>query len=263
MNIALKNSLEPVIAEELSAHAGIKHGFFTRIGGVSTGICASLNTGLGSKDSRDCVRENRARIATSLGIFKENLVGCHQVHSSDVVTVSGPVAESERPIADALVTNRPGLGLSVLTADCGPVLFADSGARVIGAAHAGWRGAFGGVLANTINAMVNLGATRENIVAILGPTISADHYEVGPEFVERFLIRGSSAQAYFTSSPNIGHQMFNLPAFILDELHACSVNAFWTGQCTYADEDRFFSYRRTTHRREPDYGRQMSTIVLT
>lgn len=252
---------EPIRAEALErAGAGIRHGFFTRTGGVSSGIYAGLNVGVGSADQSESVVENRRRVAAWMNVPAERLVTLHQVHSPDVVHVTGTF-DSARPKADAMVTDRPGLALGVLTADCGPVLFADAQARVIGAAHAGWKGAFSGVLENTVAAMERLGARRENIAAVLGPAISAANYEVGPEFVARFMEEDEANARYFTAG-SAGHAMFDLNAYSLDRLARAGVRSGHIALCTYAEAERFYSYRRATHRGEADYGRQISAIVL-
>ena len=236
------------------------HGFFTREGGVSTGLYEGLNVGLGSHDSPDSIAENRRRVGEWLGC--DALAAPHQVHSADVVTVEEPWHSGERPRADAAVTNRPGIALGVLTADCGPILLADGKAGVIGAAHAGWKGAMTGILENTVRAMERLGAGRSDIRATLGPTISQENYEVGPEFVERLMADAVDNERFLRPSPRPGHALFDLPGYILDRLQAAGVEASWTGTCTYGDEARFFSYRRTTHRGEADYGRQISAIMM-
>nr|MEC9420482.1 peptidoglycan editing factor PgeF [Pseudomonadota bacterium] len=242
---------------------GIRHGFFTRQGGVSGGIYTSLKIGLGSDDERSSVLENRDRVAGQLGIGADRLVSPYQIHSADVITVSAPFAQDADRKADALVTATPGLAIGIATADCGPLLFADTKAGVIGAAHSGWKGAVTGILQNTVAAMEALGATRTNITAVLGPTISQGAYEVGPEFKERFLQEHPDNTRYFKPSERAEHFMFDLPAFITDKLQALGLGAVADlALCTYADEDRFFSYRRTTHRKEPDYGRQISAIAL-
>lgn len=247
----------------LSDLPGIAHGFFTREGGVSEGLYASLNIGLGSKDERARVLENRDRVARALGVAGEALAMPYQIHSPDVVVVEEPWAPGAGPQADAVVTARSGVAVGVATADCGPILFADVDARVIGAAHAGWQGAFKGVIAATVAAMEGLGATRGRIVAVLGPTISAASYEVGPEFVERFLAVDPTWGRFFRPSGRAGHAMFDLPAFVALRLAEAGVGTIGDlGLCTYADEARFFSYRRTTHRGEPDYGRLVSAIAL-
>lgn len=248
-------------APELSGHSGIRHAFFTRQGGVSEGIYASLNGGLGSADLPAHVAENRARMTAALGLPPAALVSVHQVHSAQAVVVEAPFAPDARPKADGMATRVPGLALGILTADCGPVLFADREAGVVGAAHAGWRGAFTGVLEATLAAMESLGAARPSIVAVLGPTIGPDAYEVGPEFVARF---PQSDAGYFRPSPREGHALFDLPAYVAARLKAAGVGEVATlGLCTYADPERFYSYRRTTHQGEPDYGRLISAIALT
>ncbi|PRD45269.1 peptidoglycan editing factor PgeF [Phyllobacterium phragmitis] len=239
----------------------IVHGFFTRQGGVSQGIYHGLNVGAGSHDEPKNVAENRRRVAHSLGVKPENLLTVHQVHSPDVITVTGRF-DGERPKADAMVTNTPGIALGALSADCGPVLFADIEARVIGSAHAGWRGAIGGILENTVEAMIALGADRSRIVAVLGPTIGPENYEVGPEFFAEFIAKNASYAHYFSPSRQENYKMFDLWSFILDRLKASGVNADALKKCTYADEAQFFSYRRTTHRNEADYGRQISAIAI-
>ncbi len=254
---------EPIRSPALEGHArsGIRHGFFTRSGGVSEGIYGGLNAGAGSNDNPQQVAENRRRIAHSLGTDAARILTVHQVHSPDAVAVLRPF-EGDRPKADAMVTATPGLALGVLTADCGPVLFADADARVIGAAHAGWKGALYGVLEETITAMEGLGAQRERITAVLGPTISQDNYEVGGEYRERFAVAEPGAEVYFRASENEGKFMFDLPGYIVARLGRAGVSASAIGLCTYAEPDRFYSYRRSVHRGEPDYGRLMSAIIL-
>jgi polyphenol oxidase len=240
----------------------INHGFFTRHGGVSNGIYRGLNVGSGSKDNQDNVTENRRRVAETLGAPLSHLVTVHQVHSPDVITISTPLT-GDRPKADAMVTATPGIVIGALSADCGPILFADSEAGVVGAAHAGWRGAIGGVLGNTVEAMIKLGAKRDRIQAVLGPAIGPENYEVGREFYEQFIRTDSSFGIFFRESVKENHKMFDLWAFIIAQLQRAGVNASSLELCTYADEDQFFSYRRTTHRNEPDYGRQISAITIT
>jgi len=242
---------------------GLAHGFFTRQGGVSEGLYASLNIGLGSDDERESVLENRKRVARSFGVDTSRLVTPYQIHSPDVITLEGPFGDDADRKADALVTATRGLVLGVATADCGPVLFADPEAGVIGAAHSGWKGAVTGILQNTVNAMEALGARTTNITAVLGPTISQKAYEVGPEFRDRFLEEDPASDRFFVPSEKPGHHMFDLPAFITSRLETLGLKTVMDmGLCTYSDEDRFFSYRRTTHRLEPDYGRQISAIAL-
>jgi polyphenol oxidase len=250
-------------APALASHSGIRHAFFTRQGGVSDGIYASLNGGIGSSDEPAKVQENRRRMAAALGAKHDALISVYQVHSPDAVIVEGPW-RGERPKADAMVTATPGLALGITTADCGPVLFADAEARVIGAAHAGWRGAVTGVLESTIAAMERLGARRATIVAVLGPTISQKAYEVGPDFIKRFAEEAPGHERFFKEAERPDHAMFDLPGFIGARLEAAGIGAFTNlGLCTYSDEERFFSYRRTTHRKDPDYGRLISAITLT
>lgn len=246
---------------EAAKPRGIRHGYFTRIGGVSSGIYQGLNIGTGSDDDQTLVAENRRRVAAWMGVPASHLLTAHQVHSPDVVIVNEPFP-GPRPKADAVVTDRPGIAIGASTADCGPVLFADAEARIIGAAHAGWKGAFTGVLENTIAAMESLGARRERIVAVLGPSIGPENYEVGPEFVARFVEADAENISYFIPSANPGHAMFDLNLYTIDRLKKAGVTAEGLGRCTYAEEDLFYSYRRTTHRKEPDYGRQVSAIVL-
>lgn len=256
---ALPSPLQsPLLA---SASSAIAHGFFTRKGGVSEGLYAGLNVGLGSQDERDNVEENRARVAAWFGQPVERLATVHQIHSPDVVTI-GTDYDGARSQADAMVTASPGIVLGVLSADCGPILFADPDAGVIGAAHAGWKGALTGVLERTIDAMLALGARRETIVACLGPSIGPASYEVGPEFVARFLAHDAAYACFFTPSARPDHAMFDLPGLTVARLLSAGVTAEKLGLCTYEDETRFFSYRRTTHRGEPDYGRQISAISI-
>ncbi len=241
--------------------AAVRHGFFTRAGGASSGIFHGLNCGPGSSDQADAVAVNRARVAAAMQVAPEALVSVSQVHSPDVVTVTGPIA-GPLPRADALVTATPGLALAVLTADCQPVLFADPQAGVVGAAHAGWRGALSGVLEATVDAMEALGADRERITAIIGPTISQRAYEVGPEFMDAFLAEDSGYDRFFAGGTG-DRVHFDLPSFGLFRLREAGVGqAAWTGHCTYSDPERFFSYRRSVHRKEADYGRLISAIRL-
>jgi len=258
----MQNATKPEpLRSQMLEKQGIRHGFFTRRGGVSEGIYSSLNVGLGSDDSREQVVENRRLVASAMGVSAENLCSVHQCHSPDVMIVEAPIGGYDSK-ADAMVTAVPGLALGVLTADCGPILFADSEARVIGAAHAGWKGALTGVLENTIAAMEKLGAKRERIVAVLGPSISQQNYEVGPEFVERLTMENAADSSYLLPSGREGHALFDLNGYTIDRLERAGVTAASLGRCTYAEEDLFFSYRRTTHKGEQDYGRQISAIVL-
>ncbi len=253
--------LAPVKFPDLESLERIEHGFFTRPGGVSKGIYKGLNVGLGSDDNKDDIEENRKRVVNYFSVPVHNLVTPFQVHSADPLIIDKPF-EGARPKADAVVTKTPGLIAGILTADCGPVLFADPNAGVVASAHAGWQGATGGILENTVNAMESLGAARNNITAILGPTISQKHYEVGPEFVERLITMDKKNERWLIPSGKKDHAMFDLPGYIVNRLQNFGVTAQWTGHCTYADENLFYSYRRKTHRNEPDYGRQLSAICI-
>ncbi len=239
---------------------GVAHGFFTRVGGASSGVFDGLNCGFGSSDQHDIVAINRARVAGAMDVESTSLMGVHQIHSADVVTVTQ--ASADKPKADALVTATKGIALSVLTADCQPVLFADREAGVIGAAHAGWQGALNGVLDATIDAMVDLGANRAAIVAVIGPSISQKAYEVGPEFAERFIDEDHANARFFANGT--GEKMqFDLPAFGLARLRDAGIkDAAWTRHCTYSDPARFYSYRRSCHVKEADYGRLIAAIRL-
>lgn len=251
---------EPIRAAELDL-PGIRHGFFTREAGVSTGIYASLNCGLGSSDDRAAVIENRSRVARALGF--DTVASPYQVHSPDVAVVEQPWEPGAGPKADAVVTRNRGFAIGVGIADCGPVLFADPVAGVVGAAHAGWRGAFGGVLEATVTAMAGLGAARDRILAVLGPTIAQPSYQVGPDFQPRFVADDPANGRFFTPAPRAGHDLFDLPGYIVARLGRMGLaSARALGLDTYADETRFFSFRRTTHRGEPDYGRLIAAIGL-
>ena len=251
-------SLEVITAPALGA---VRHGFFTRKGGVSQGLYAGLNCGSGSHDTPQAVAANRAMVADALDVPPERLISLHQIHSANVITVTGPVP-TPRPQADALVTATPGLAISTLTADCQPVLFADPQAGVIGAAHAGWKGALGGVLQATVAAMQALGAARENIRAAIGPCISQAAYEVGPDFRATFCAANPNYGRFF--APGTGDRwFFDLPGFSRAELEALGLaRVEWTGQCTYSDPDRFYSWRRTCHEGGQDYGRLIAAIRL-
>jgi polyphenol oxidase len=241
--------------------APVRHGFFTRRGGASSGIFAGLNCGPGSSDQSDAVAINRARAAAAMGLEPDRLVTLEQTHSVEVLTLDAPL--QGRPAADAMVTSTAGIGLGVLTADCQPVLFADPEAGVIGAAHAGWRGALAGVLEATLEAMEALGARRQETVAAIGPTISQRAYEVGPEFLDSFLAEDPDYSRFFANGTDSTRMMFNLPSFGLHRLRTAGIgHAEWTGHCTYSDPARFYSYRRTTHAGEADYGRLISIIRL-
>ena len=239
----------------------VRHGFFTRRGGASSGLFAGLNCGYGSSDQAEMVTINRGRAAAAMGVDLAALGTVHQVHSADVVTVrkGDQPADCSKIRADALVTDQPGVALAVLTADCQPILLADPQAGVIGAVHAGWRGALSGVIEATVGAMMDLGAAR--IVAAIGPSISQRAYEVGDDFMDAFLAEDPGHHRFFAAGPN-GRPMFDLPAFGLRRLRDAGVEAEWIRHCTYSDPDRFFSYRRSTHQNEVDYGRLISVIVL-
>ena len=240
--------------------APLRHGFFTRRGGASSGIFAGLNCGLGSSDQAEIVQINRARVADAMAVPPEALITVHQVHSAEVAVIEGPAPG--RLTADAMVTDRPGLALAVLTADCQPVLFADAQAGVIGAAHAGWRGALDGVLDATLDTMERLGANRSDIRAAIGPTISQAAYEVGPEFLDDFMAEDPDNHRFFANG-NEGRYQFDLPAYGLHRLRSAGIgHAEWTRHCTYSDAGRFYSYRRATHAAEVDYGRLLSAIRL-
>lgn len=250
-------------APALAALPGIRHGFFTRTGGVSTGIYQSLNGGIGSRDSAAHVAENRARMAAALGVRPPSLLTVYQTHSADVAIATAPWSPDQRPHADAIVTRTPGLAIGVTTADCGPVLLADPQAGVVGAAHAGWRGAFTGVIEATIAAMERCGAERSRVVAGLGPMIRRASYEVGPEFVTRFRAADAANDRFFQASARPGHALFDLAGYIAARLRGAGIARIEdTGRCTYGEPQLFFSYRGTTHRGEPDYGRHINAIAL-
>jgi hypothetical protein len=242
---------------------GVTHGFFTRMGGVSQGIYASANCGFGSRDVPDGVAENRARCARRLEIDPARLITAHQVHSATVATVDAPWRREDAPRADAMVTRVPGIGLGILTADCVPVLFADANARVVGAAHAGWRGALSGIVEATVAAMCALGATRERIVAAVGPAIGRHSYEVGPEFPAPFLASDADNEVFFFPAAAPGKHLFDIKGYVASRLMASGiVEHMVLPNDTCAEERRFFSYRRACHRGEDDYGRQISAIAL-
>ena len=256
----MKAMLAPFHTHEFLDHAHVAHGFFGRQGGVSEGIYQGLNCGPGSKDEPEAVAENRARVALALGMLPERLCTLYQVHSPEVVVVHEPFSGA-LPQADAMVTNVPRLILGILTADCAPVLFVDHAAGVIGAAHAGWKGAVGGVVENTLRAMETLGAQRDSIAAVIGPCIAQKSYEVGSEFIARFA--AADQAQFFIPSPREEHHMFDLPAYVAQTARAAGLQRIaMLAMDTCSDPDRFFSYRRTTLRGEPDYGRQISAIAL-
>jgi hypothetical protein len=251
-----------IASKLLAAVPELRHGFFSRDGGVSKGIYAGLNGGLGSSDDPQDVAENRRRMAAALGVTPERFLTAYQVHSPDVAIAVEPWDAASRPKVDAIVTRTPELAIGVTAADCGPVLLADPAARVIGAAHAGWKGALTGVLESTIDAMEKLGAERNGIVAAIGPLIRQASYEVGDEFVARFVAADPDYASYFIPSTRAGHAMFDLGGFIRMRLQNAGVLKIDdTGLDTYPDQ-RFFSYRRSVHRQEPDYGRHVHAIAL-
>jgi polyphenol oxidase len=255
--------LTPYQADNLAMTPGIRHGFFTRQGGTSTGLYKTLNCGSGSKDDRVAVNDNRARVAEHLGSHHGDVQTIYQVHSADVVIVDAIVDRETIPKADALVTRTRGLAIGVLTADCCPVLFADQEAKIVGAAHAGWKGAVGGVLEATLRAMESLGADRARIVAAIGPTINQAAYEVGKEFQDTFLTDDPANGRFFGRGAAGGKFQFDLPGFVHSKLQKSSLTRIEAcAPCTYRNESLFFSYRRSTHRSEPDYGRQISAIVV-
>jgi polyphenol oxidase len=253
-----------VEAPGLAGLTGIRHAFFTRGGGVSPGIYASLNAGVGSNDDPRNVAANRARMAASLGVAPEQFLTCYQIHSPDVVVADAPWSAQARPRADAIVTSRPGLAIGVSTADCGPVLFAEPQAGIVGAAHAGWRGALAGVTDATVAAMERLGAARERIVAAIGPMIRQPNYEVGPDLMDHFIAADPANRRFFAPAAREGHFMFDLAGYVAARLAAAGIGAIEDlGACTYADPAQFYSYRRMSHRREADYGRHINAIVLS
>jgi polyphenol oxidase len=252
-----------LVASNLPTPGRIRHGFFTRRGGVSEAPFEGLNCGYGSDDDRDAVSENRRLALARLGAADMPLVTAYQVHSADAVFVDSPWSPDKAPKVDALVTSRPGLVLGILTADCAPVLFVDAHAGVIGAAHAGWRGAHAGVLEKCVEAMVTAGASAGNICAAVGPCIGQPSYEVGPEFRARFVEDDPNSDKYFMPSPKTGHALFDLGAYVMARLGTLGLaSSEFLGQDTCADSDRFYSYRRGTLAGQPDYGRLLSAIVI-
>jgi YfiH family protein len=255
--------VQPLLADNLAGLSGIAHGFFTRKGGVSQGIYASLNCGSGSRDDPPSVRENRARVAAHLGTAAANLVSAHQVHGTTARIVTEPWPAERRPQADALVTTTRGLALGVLTADCAPVLFAEPGAGVVAAVHAGWRGALAGVVEATLGAMEELGAERRHIRAAVGPCIGQEAYEVGPEFEAEFLGQDPESAHFFARAGAGVRPHFDLSGYVVHRLRRAGLVAPGAvGACCYARREDFFSYRRARGLAEPDYGRQISAIVL-
>ncbi|MFO1162857.1 MAG: peptidoglycan editing factor PgeF [Reyranellaceae bacterium] len=250
-------------AKALAELDGVQHQFFTRHGGVSSGLYSSLNCGYGSADPPDNVRENRRRVAARFDRAEPDLLTLHQIHSTEVLTVADRRWTSPgAPKADGLVTDRPGVVLGVLAADCAPVLLADTGAQVIGAAHAGWRGALTGVVEATIVAMERLGARRDRLAVAIGPCIGRESYEVGPEFPGPFLAQDRANAAFFQPAPRAGHFLFDLAGYLVHRLGLAGVAATATGHDTLADKEDFFSYRRNTLQGVRDYGRGLSAIAL-
>lgn len=239
--------------------APLRHGFFTRRGGASSGIFKGLNCGFGSTDQKDVVAMNRARVSEAMDVSPDHLITVHQCHSSDVVTLRAPLSEPVR--ADAMVTDQPGLALSILTADCQPVLLADQSAGVIGAAHAGWAGALDGILERVVEAMTELGAQPDQISATIGPCISQAAYEVGPDYMDRFMDEDPDYARFFSGGQG-DRMQFDLVGFGLHKLRQLGVDAEWIRECTYSDPDRFYSYRRSVHEGSGDYGRLLSAIRL-
>ena len=238
------------------------HGFFTRLGGVSSGLYAGLNLGLGSNDARKNVLENRSLVAKHIGVSHEQLLTLYQVHSPEVVTVTSPWDINDLPKADAMVTNEKGLALGILTADCVPVLFADHKNGIIGAAHAGWKGALAGVVANTVEAMCELGAERTHINATVGPAIAQKSYEVGAEVRQQFIEKDADFAKFFSQNPK-GNYQFGLSKLVFSLLEAEKIESLdQISQDTYQNQDEFYSFRRATHKKEGDYGRQISAICL-
>lgn len=253
----------PIQAANLSGLDGIRHGFFTRVGGISMGLYEGLNCGLGSNDERDRVLENRRRVAAALGRPDAPVVTLYQTHSPTARIVTGPEDPASLPKADAVVTATPGVVVATLTADCCPVLFADPEARIVAAAHAGWRGAVGGILESTVATMEKAGARRDRIMAAFGPCIGPSAYEVGPEFEAELLSLSSENSRFFTRPSAHERPRFDLPGYVMARLDGLGLlSAESATSCTYENESRFFSYRRSCHRKEPDYGRQISAILV-
>lgn len=254
----------PLTADSLSAIPNIQHGFFTRAGGRSEGLYAGLNCGRGSTDDPVAVNENRTRVAALLGAHFDDVVTPYQVHSATAVIVDKPIAYADLPKADAVVTKTRGLAIGVLTADCGPVLFANRQGTVAAAAHAGWRGAIAGILEATLEAMQALGARRKDIIAATGPMINQDAYEVGPEFKTQFLAENPDYEVFFSQSARHQKPRFDLVGFIHQKLQESGITTIERiSPCTYVNESLFYSFRRSQVLRQPDYGRQISAIVVT
>lgn len=253
--------LNPIHCPQINQINGVNHGFFTRQGGISQGIYQSLNIGPSSDDNAENVRTNRQSVVSYLGSDDADIATPWQHHSADVVVATENWLDA-RPKADGVITATPNLPIGCVTADCGPVLFCDPVRNIIGAAHAGWRGATGGILDQMVKTMIEMGSNPSDIIATLGPTIGPDHYEVGPEFVDNLKTLSPENSKFLRPSARKDHAMFNLPGYSVERLTTLGVKASWTGHCTYKNADRFFSYRRMTHKNEPDYGRQISAIML-
>lgn len=261
--MAETSKLDPIMAECLRDMPGVRHGFFSRQGGVSGGIYASLNCGFGSHDDHASVAENRRRVAASLMPSASTVLTVHQVHSAVAVVVDGDIARADLPKVDGLVTRTRGLVIGALAADCAPVLFADADAGVIGAAHAGWRGAVGGIVEATVSAMETIGANRANIRTCVGPCINQSNYEVGEAFMADVVTRDAAYAGFFARMGATDLPHFDLPGFVVRQLLQAQIGTIERQTpCTYENESLYFSFRRVTHREEPDYGRQISAIVL-
>ena len=255
--------LSPIEAENLAVLPGVRHGFFARAGGTSAGIYAGLNCGLGSNDEPAIVLENRRRVGAHLGGVYDGVVTLYQVHGATALSVDQPVPRDNLPKADAVVTKTPGLVVGVLTADCAPILFADPQAKIVAAAHAGWRGAVAGIIESTIAEMERQGAERSRICAALGPCIHQPAYEVGPDFEAELLARNPSDERFLARAHPDAKAHFDLPGFVLARLAAGNIASVVNAStCTHANESLFFSFRRTTQRKQDDYGRQISAIVV-
>jgi len=253
-----------ITCPDLMKFENIRHGFFGRRGGHSAGIYQSLNCGTGSDDQPENIKKNRQAVLSSLGSRSGKLYGLYQIHSNIVHYLESPPDENIILRGDAMVTGQKNMALGILTADCIPVLLADPANEIIAAAHGGWKGVLSGILENTVQTMCDKGAERSNIIAVTGPCIAQENYEVGPEFIDSFLAQDPAHQQFFTPSSREKHCMFDLPGYLIQRLERANVAAVSSVEkCTYALEDQFFSYRRATHRGEEDYGRQISVITLT
>lgn len=246
----------------LESAKGITHGFFSRHGGISEGIYASLNTGRGSDDTPEHIAENRKRVAKALGTDAQRLLSVHQCHTTDVITALDPWDAENNPKADAIVTNIPGIACSALSADCAPVLLADPVAHIVGAAHAGWRGALNGITDTTIEAMIALGAQPENIYAVIGPCIGPQHFEVGPEFVTAFIAEHQDTAKLFRKGRG-DRSYFDIKTYLVRKLLRAGIHtAQALPDCTYEQNQDYFSYRYNTHNATTDYGRNISAIMI-